>query len=126
MAVSLDLLVNAIVAGILLGGFYAAVSVGVTISFGMLDIANIAQPAFILLGCYAAYMTNTLWHVDPIVTGVLMTPLFFVLALGEHAAATGEARIEGVDLTGRIARRRRQEQDAWTRRPREREHEVVE
>ena len=60
MAVSLDLLVNAIVAGILLGGFYAAVTVGVTISFGMLDIANIAQPAFILLGSYAAYIDQRL------------------------------------------------------------------
>src|SRR5213082_2943047 len=38
MAVSLDLLINAIVAGILLGGFYAAVSVGITISFGMLPV----------------------------------------------------------------------------------------
>jgi branched-chain amino acid transport system permease protein len=79
--VSLDLLVNAIVAGILLGGFYAAVSVGVTISFGMLDIANIAQPAFILLGCYAAYLTNGWWGLDPIVTGIVMTPAFFVLGM---------------------------------------------
>ena len=59
MAVSLDLLVNAIVAGMLLGGFYAAVTVGITISFGMLDIANIAQPAFIMLGSYAAYIVNS-------------------------------------------------------------------
>jgi branched-chain amino acid transport system permease protein len=79
--ISLDLLVNAIVAGILLGGFYAAVTVGVTISFGMLDIANIAQPTFILLGCYAAYLTNSWWGLDPIVTGIVMTPLFFVLGM---------------------------------------------
>jgi branched-chain amino acid transport system permease protein len=84
MFVSLDLLVNAIVAGILLGGFYAAVSVGVTISFGMLDIANIAQPAFILLGCYAAYMTNTIWGLDPIVTGIVMMPAFFVLGMAVY------------------------------------------
>src|SRR5271154_6410805 len=84
MFVSLDLFVNAIVAGILLGGFYAAVSVGVTISFGMLDIANIAQPAFILLGCYAAYMTNTVWGLDPIVTGVVMMPAFFVLGMAVY------------------------------------------
>ena len=82
--VSLDLLVDAIVAGILLGGFYAAVSVGVTISFGMLDIANIAQPAFILLGCYAAYMTNTLWGIDPIVTGIVMSPVFFLLGMAVY------------------------------------------
>jgi branched-chain amino acid transport system permease protein len=84
MFVSLDLLVNAIVAGILLGGFYAAVSVGVTISFGMLDIANIAQPAFILLGCYAAYMTNTIWGLDPIITGIVMMPAFFVLGMAVY------------------------------------------
>src|SRR5271163_428401 len=84
MLVSLDLLVDAIVAGILLGGFYAAVSVGVTISFGMLDIANIAQPAFILLGSYAAYMTNTVWGLDPIVTGIVMMPAFFVLGMAVY------------------------------------------
>ena len=50
MSLSLDLLINAIVAGVLLGGFYAAVTVGVSISFGMLDVVNIAQPAFIILG----------------------------------------------------------------------------
>jgi len=77
----LGLFINAIVAGVLLGGFYAAVSVGVTISFGMLDIANIAQPAFILLGCYAAYIMNLYFGLDPIVTGVIMTPAFFALGM---------------------------------------------
>jgi branched-chain amino acid transport system permease protein len=77
----LGLFINAIVAGILLGGFYAAVSVGITIAFGMLDIANIAQPAFILLGCYAAYMLNLYIGLDPIVTGIIMTPIFFVLGM---------------------------------------------
>jgi branched-chain amino acid transport system permease protein len=78
------LFLNAVVAGTLLGGFYAGVSVGITISFGMLDIANIAQPAFILLGCYAAYMTNSLWNVDPILTGIVMTPAFFVLGMAVY------------------------------------------
>ena len=79
--VSLDLLVNAIVAGILLGGFYAAVSVGITISFGMLDIANIAQPAFLILGSYAAYVMNTSFGLDPILAGVLFTPVFYGLGV---------------------------------------------
>jgi len=43
---SLDLAVNAVVAGLLLGGVYAAVTIGVTISFGMLHIVNIAHLAF--------------------------------------------------------------------------------
>ena len=81
MAVSLDLLINAIVAGILLGGFYAAVTVGITITFGMLDIANIAQPAFILLGSYAAYIINGAIGLDPILIGILMLPVFFVIGM---------------------------------------------
>ena len=74
-----SLLINAIAAGVLLGGFYAAVSVGVTISFGMLDIANIAQPTFILLGSYAAYVLNLYFGLDPIFVGIVMMPAFFVL-----------------------------------------------
>jgi len=46
---SVELLINAIIAGLLLGGFYAAVTVGISISFGILDIVNIAHPAFIIL-----------------------------------------------------------------------------
>ena len=56
---SVELLINAIIAGLLLGGFYAAVTVGMSISFGMLDIVNIAHPAFIILGSYIAYIVNS-------------------------------------------------------------------
>ena len=66
MGIPLDLLINAIVAGLLLGGFYAAVTVGVTISFGMLDIVNIAHPAFIMLGSFVAYIVNSTLGIDPI------------------------------------------------------------
>jgi branched-chain amino acid transport system permease protein len=79
MDVSLDLLMNAIVSGLLLGGFYAAVSVGIAISFGMLDVVNIAHPAFIILGSFTAYILNGNFGIDPIVAGILVLPLFFVL-----------------------------------------------
>src|ERR1700749_3647405 len=74
-----QLLVNAIIAGILLGGFYVAVTVGISISFGMLDIVNIAHPAFIILGSYLAYLINSYLGGDPILAGVLMLPVFFAL-----------------------------------------------
>src|SRR5438093_3340718 len=76
---SWDLLANAVVAGLLLGGFYAAVSLGVSLIFGLLDIANIAQPAFVILGSYAAYVMNDALGLDPILTGLLLTPLFYGL-----------------------------------------------
>ena len=75
------LLLNAIIAGLLLGGFYAAVSVGISISFGMLDIVNIAHPAFIILGSYIAYIVNGWIGVDPIVVSLVVSPLFFMLGI---------------------------------------------
>jgi branched-chain amino acid transport system permease protein len=79
MDVSIDLLLNALAAGLLLGGFYAAVTIGVSISFGILDIVNIAHPAFIILGSYIAYMLNSRLGIDPIVASVIMLPAFYAL-----------------------------------------------
>jgi branched-chain amino acid transport system permease protein len=75
------LVLNAIVAGILLGGFYAAVSVGISISFGMLDVVNIAHPAFIIVGSYIAYIVNERMGLDPIVVSIAVSPLFFALGM---------------------------------------------
>ena len=79
MIFSFDLLINAVVSGILIGGFYAAVTSGVSLSFGILDIVNIAHPAFIILGSYIAYIANATLGVDPILASIVMMPLFFVL-----------------------------------------------
>ena len=79
MGFPLELLVNALVSGLLLAGLYAAVSVGISISFGMLEIANLAHPAFIILGSFVAYVVNDRFGVDPIVTGVIALPVFFAL-----------------------------------------------
>jgi branched-chain amino acid transport system permease protein len=79
MIFSFDLLVNAIVSGILIGGFYAAVTSGVSLSFGILDIVNIAHPAFIILGSYVAYIANATLGIDPIVAAIIAIPFFYVL-----------------------------------------------
>ena len=74
-----DLLLNALAAGLLLGAFYAAVTVGVSISFGILDIVNIAHPGFIILGAYIAYIINTRFGFDPILVSIAMLPAFYAL-----------------------------------------------
>ena len=79
-----DLLWNALVAGVLLGGFYAAVSLGLSITFGQLDIVNIAHPAFVILGAYISYMGNEWWGFDPILTGVVAAPIFYLIGVGTY------------------------------------------
>jgi len=75
----MDLFVNAIVAGILLGAFYASVSVGLSITFGQLDIVNIAHPAFVIVGSYIAWILNSTYGFDPVLVGVVVAPVFFVV-----------------------------------------------
>lgn len=76
---SFELLSNAIVIGILLGGFYAALSIGLSLSFGLLDIVNIAHPAFIILGAFICFIFNSSYGLDPILVGIIFAPAFFLL-----------------------------------------------
>jgi branched-chain amino acid transport system permease protein len=57
------------------------VSLGISLVFGLLDIANIAQPAFLILGAYSAYVMNGSFGIDPILAGVLVTPVFYGLGV---------------------------------------------
>ncbi len=78
---SSQLLFEALVAGVLLGCFYAAVSLGLSVVFGLLDIPHIAHPALIVLGAYGAWWLGG-FNVDPLLGGVLLLPVFFVLGIG--------------------------------------------
>jgi len=78
---SLDLLVNAVVAGVLLGGFYVAVSLGISVTFGLLDVVNIAHPVFVVLGAYTAFTLNGAFGLDPLLSGLVLAPAFFVLGV---------------------------------------------
>lgn len=79
MAIFIDLLLNALVIGVLLGGFYAALAIGLSITFGLLDVVNIAHPTMLILGAFIAFFLNSTWGIDPILAGVISTPFFFVL-----------------------------------------------
>lgn len=79
--ISLDLFANAIVAGVLLGSFYAAVAIGLAITFGQLDIVNIAHPAFVIVGSYIAYILNSKFGLDPVLIGVVVSPIFFLVGV---------------------------------------------
>jgi branched-chain amino acid transport system permease protein len=78
---SFDLLRDAVVLGVLLGCFYAAVSVGLSISFGLLDVPHVAHPALLVLASYGVYLLNDSYDIDPLVAGLMLAPLFFVLGV---------------------------------------------
>jgi branched-chain amino acid transport system permease protein len=81
--VSIELLVEAVIAGVLLGCFYAAVSVGLSVAFGLLDIPHIAHPAFLVLGAYGVYVLGE-HGIDPLLGGIFLIPIFFLLGVAVY------------------------------------------
>jgi branched-chain amino acid transport system permease protein len=83
MPFSFDLLLEAVVFGILLGCFYAAVSIGLSVSFGLLDVPHVAHPAIMVFGSYCTWLLAR-QGLDPIVAGVVLMPVFFLLGMGVY------------------------------------------
>ena len=77
-------IVQAVISGALLGGMYAMMAVGLSVSWGMLRIINLAHFGMILIGAYLTYTISTSWGLDPIATVVITAPLLFVLGAALH------------------------------------------
>ena len=72
---------QAVVDGILVGGIYALMAVGLTLIFGVLDIINIAQGVMVILGAYLSYELAARLHID-LFLGLLVTvPAMFVIGV---------------------------------------------
>ena len=84
MGIPLDLLLEAVLFGVLLGGFYAAVSMGLSVSFGLLDVPNVAHPAIMVFGSYCTFVVVGRFGLDPIVAGLALTPAFFILGMAVY------------------------------------------
>jgi branched-chain amino acid transport system permease protein len=77
---SFELLLEAILFGILLGCFYAAVSIGLSVAFGLLDVPHIAHPAVMVLAAYCTFVLGR-YGLDPILAGLVLMPAFFLLGM---------------------------------------------
>ena len=72
---------QAIVDGILVGGVYALMAVGLTLIFGVLDIINIAQGVMVILGAYLSYELAARLHIDLFLGLLITVPAMFVIGV---------------------------------------------
>jgi branched-chain amino acid transport system permease protein len=95
--VNADLLVQSVVLGILTGGVYALMASGLTLIFGVLKVVNVAHAAMIVMSAYLSWMLYKTLGLDPILSIVILMPLFFVVgAAGQWLVLR---RLGGRDLT---------------------------
>jgi branched-chain amino acid transport system permease protein len=82
-----------VVTGLLVGGVYALMSIGLALIFGIMRVVNFAQGDFMMLGMYLTFYYAVALGIDPLLGALLSIPPFFVLGLLVHRAFL--ARVTG-------------------------------
>lgn len=77
----LDIMPQIIVCGILIGGVYALLSVGLTLIFGVLRIVNFAQGEFVMLAMFGSFWLHHLFKIDPYLSILIVVPIIFGLGI---------------------------------------------
>jgi branched-chain amino acid transport system permease protein len=72
---------EAVVDGILVGGVYGLMAVGLTLIFGVLDIINIAQGILVILGAYLSYALSVHLHIDLFLGLLITVPAMFLIGV---------------------------------------------
>jgi branched-chain amino acid transport system permease protein len=74
----MEIFLQALMSGILIGGVYALIGIGLTIIFGVMRVINFAHGELLMVGMYMTYYLFTLFKVDPFLSILITIPLMFI------------------------------------------------
>lgn len=77
----LTIIGQTLISGILMGGIYALVSIGLTLIFGVMNVVNFAHGEFLMLAMYLTYWLFHYFHLDPYLAIFLVTPALFIVGV---------------------------------------------
>jgi branched-chain amino acid transport system permease protein len=78
-------LTDIIIPGLLLGGIFALVSVGLSLQYGVARVLNVAHGEFIMVGAFVTWWLLSKTNLNPLVSLVATAPLVFVLGWVLHS-----------------------------------------
>ncbi len=75
---------QALVSGLLAGGLYGLLALGLSLSWGLLRLVNLGYFAITFLGAYLVYQLHESYGIAPWWAAMLVVPLFFCLGVAQH------------------------------------------
>jgi branched-chain amino acid transport system permease protein len=97
---------NVFVGGLMLGGIYALIAVGLSLQYGVARVLNISHGEFIMVGAFVTWVMYTVWHLNPLISLAVVGPAVFVIGFILHrtlfnrlkASSASPAAYEGSSL----------------------------
>jgi len=77
-------ILDVVIAGLLLGGIYALIAVGLSLQYGVARVLNIAHGEFIMLGAFATWVLYSVSGINPLVSLVIVSPVIFIIGFILH------------------------------------------
>ena len=87
--------IQLIINGVLLGGIYAVLGVGMTMIFGSVKLTNLAHGEFVILGAYGSTLLAQALGVDPILTLIVTVPCMFLIGMGLQTGLINRVMLKG-------------------------------
>ncbi len=81
---SATLLGQALISGVLAGGLYGLLAMGLSLSWGLLRLVNLSHFALAFLSAYLVYELGTNYHVEPWWSAAMIVPLMFAIGVAQH------------------------------------------
>ena len=77
-------LLDVLIAGLLLGGLYALIAMGLSLQYGVARVLNVSHGEFIMLGALTTWTLYTVFHINPLLSIVICGPITFLLGFAIH------------------------------------------
>lgn len=93
MPESIVTILDVVIGGLLMGGIYALLAMGLSLQYGVARVLNIAHGEFIMLGAFATYTLYTVFGINPLLTLAIVGPIIFIIGFLLHQTLFTRLRI---------------------------------
>ena len=96
---NLDALIQSLIQGVLLGGLYAAIGIGMSLIFGIVKLTNLAHGDFLVLGSYISLVVTSTLGISPFLSLIIVVPVMFCIGFVVQNTMLNKVLSKGAEPT---------------------------